>query len=257
MVRQTEVLVLHQSPNTIFLLFVLFSTLCSYSFHWYLTTHSVIPSPRINWLQKNRNIHVALFLVGLTGSGILFFKLLPYWHWLVFSAFITFLYSAPKIPHPLFRALRKVALGKTIFLSLVWTYVTTLLPIIIADAPWRNDFTLFIGHRFFLIYSICILFDYRDREDDKVDGVHSLITYMNIRDVKRLFIFSLLALATCTLLLYHYDYSILSIGILLLPGIIVATLYRHALTNFTDLFYYVVLDGLMAFSSFIMLIPGI
>ena len=257
MVNQTDKLILQTRSNNYFLLFVLFSTICSYSFHWFLTSESVIQSPRIAWVKKNRNVHLILFIVGIAGSGILFFELLPYWHWLFFSAFITFLYSAPKIPHPLFRALRKVALGKTIFLALVWTNVTTVLPIIISGQNWSNEFTLFIIHRFFLIYAICILFDYRDREDDKIAGIYSLITFMNKRDVFKIFALSLVFFAASTLMLYSYNYSILSIFILLMPGIIVAAVYNYALKNFTDIFYYGILDGLMAFSAFVMLITGI
>ena len=257
MVDQTYRLILKCSPDLYFSLFVFFSTICSYNFHSYLTDHSVIPSSRIAWIKKNRNVHLALFFIGLAGSGILFFKLLPHWYWLIFSAIITFLYSAPKIPHPFFRALRKVALGKTIFLALVWMNVTTVLPMIISGQPWRNHFTLFIVHRFFLVYTICILFDYRDKEDDKADGIHSLITYMNEKDVLKIFIFSLFVFALSTTLLYAYDYSILSLGLLLTPGIIVGFIYKYAINNFNDLFYYLVLDGLMAFSAFIMLIAGI
>jgi 4-hydroxybenzoate polyprenyltransferase len=206
-------------------------------------------------VQKNRNVHLTLFIIGLIGSGIFFFYLLPYWHWLLLSAIITFLYSAPKIPHPLFRALRKVALGKTIFLALVWMNVTTLLPILISGEPWRNDFTLFIVSRFFLIYAICILFDYRDREDDKAAGIRSLITYLSEKGILYLFIFSLVIFAVSTVSLYPHGYTILSIIILLIPGIITACLYNYAKRNFSDLFYYFVLDGLMAFSALLMLIP--
>jgi len=257
MVDQTYRFVLHSEVNIYFLLFVLFSTICSYSFHWYLTSHSVIPSPRIKWVERNRNVHLIFFIIGLAGSGIFFFYLLPYWHWLLLSAIITFLYSAPKIPHPLFRALRKVALGKTIFLALVWMNVTTLLPIHISGQPWQNDFTLFILSRFFLIYAICILFDYRDRQDDKAAGIRSLITYLNEKGILYLFIFSLIVFAVSTLLLYSYNYTILSIIILLIPGIITACLYNYARQNFSDLFYYFILDGLMAFSALLLLIRSI
>ena len=256
MVNQTYRLILDSGVNIYFLLFVLFSTICSYSFHWYLTSNSVIPSSRIKWVERNRNVHLALFIIGLIGSGIFFFYLFPYWPWLLLSAIITFLYSAPKIPHPLFRALRKVALGKTIFLALVWMNVTTLLPILISGEPWRNDFTLFILSRFFLIYAICILFDYRDLEDDKAAGIRSLITFLSEKGILYLFTFSLIVFAISTILLYPEGYTILSIIILLIPGIITACLYTYAKRNFSDLFYYFVLDGLMAFSALLMLIPG-
>ncbi len=257
MVDQTYRFLLDTRPNIFFLFFVLFSTICSYSFHWYLTGYSVIPSARIQWKEKNRKTHVILFFVGLAGSGIFFLYLLPYWYWLLLSAIMTFLYSAPKIPHPLFRSLRKIAWGKTIFLALVWMHVTTVLPIIISGQPWQNDFILFVLSRFFLIYSICILFDYRDRQDDKADGVRSLVTYLNEQGIFILFSFSILSFIISTILLYRYEYSISSVTILLIPGIITACLYFYAKRNFSDIFYYFILDGLMAFSAFLLLIRHI
>lgn len=257
MVNQTCRLLLHTSPDIHFLLFVFFSTVCSYSFHWWLTSHSVIPSPRTRWLQQNRNVHLVLFFTGLVGCGILFFYLLPYWYWLLLSVVMTFFYSAPKIPNRYFRSLRKVALGKAIFLALVWMYVTTILPVLVSQQPWKSDFIFFILSRYFLIYAICILFDYRDREDDKAAGIHSLITFLSKRGISYLFIFSLVIFAVATLGMLQFGYSLLNIGILLLPGIITASLYNYARRNFSDTLYYLVLDGLMALSAIIMLIPGI
>jgi 4-hydroxybenzoate polyprenyltransferase len=257
MIHQTSHFLLGIKPNGYFLLFVLFSTICSYSFHWWLSKPSLLSSPRNDWMKKYRIVHVILFFIGLAGSVLLFFYLLEWWWGLAISAIMTFLYSAPKIPHPLFRSLRKVALGKTIFLALVWMNVTTVLPIIISGQPWRDEFLLFILSRFFLIYAICILFDYRDREDDKAEGVRSLITYLDEKGIFLLFSFSLLVFFISTALLFKYDHNILSICILLLPGLITASLYRYAKTNLSDLFYYFTLDGLMALSSLLMLIPGI
>lgn len=257
MVDQTYRFLLHSQVHINFLLFVLFSTLCSYSFHWYLTDHSVIPSPRISWLKKNRVIHVILFITGLIGSGIFFIYLLPYWFWLLIGVLITFLYSAPKLPHRYFKILRKVALGKTIFLAFVWMYVTTILPVIISDREWNTSYVLFAVSRFFQIYAICILFDYRDREDDKADGIRSLITYLDEKGIFYLFTFSILVFGICTGLLYLYDYKISDIIILLIPGILTAALYQYAKRNFFDIFYYFILDGLMAFSALVMLISSI
>src|SRR5215475_4042165 len=93
MVNQTYQLVLHLPPNKYLLLFVFSATICSYSFHWYLTSESLVESPRIEWLRKHRILHLILFFVGLAGSSIFFFRLLPHWYWLAASAIITFLYS--------------------------------------------------------------------------------------------------------------------------------------------------------------------
>jgi len=257
MVAQTDTFLLHSSTNVYFIWFVFFSTTCSYSFHWWLTKDPVIFSPRVKWMETNRKMHGVLFIIGGIGAGIFFFYLFPYWKWLFLSAIMTFLYSAPKIPHPWFRALRKVALGKTIFLAFVWTHVTTILPIIISGQDWKMEHTLFVVSRFFLVYAICILFDYRDRDDDKANGVRSLITYLGEKGITVLFIFALTVFFASTLLLLRYDHELSDIILLLLPGVITGALYNYARRNFSDILYYFVLDGLMALSAILMLVAGI
>ena len=257
MVNHTCWLLLHTGPDIYLLAFVFFATICSYSFHWYLTSSSELPSLRIEWVQYNRNVHLIFFIAGLIGSAVFFLYLLEYWPWLLLSAIMTFLYSAPKIPNKHFRALRKIALGKTIFLALVWTYVTTVLPVIVSDSEWHTDFYFFAASRFFLIYAICILFDYRDREDDKAKGIRSLITYLNERGIRNLFAISLVLFFVLTACMFFYHYSVLTILILLLPGIITAALYNYARKKFSDTIYYFVLDGLMALSALIMLVTEI
>jgi hypothetical protein len=60
-----------------------------------------------------------------------------------------------------------------------------------------------------------------------------------------------------TVLLADEGISNLRIAVLLLPGIIVTVLFNYSKKHFTDTLYYFVLDGMMAFSSLLMLIPGI
>lgn len=256
MAWQTFHYIISSPANWYFLGFAFFSTLTSYSFHWYLTSHSVIPSQRIAWLKYNRHVHSIFFFTGLCGAGVFFYFIRQHWFWLMGAAIITFLYSAPKIPHPLFRLLRKVALGKTIFLAFVWMSVTTILPIIIAEVPWHTGVILYVFHRFFLIYAICILFDYRDRQDDKQAGIRSLITYLSEKNIAILFYASVfIAFATAAGMLYYHDAK--TVICLIIPVIITGSLFNYARRHFLDLFYYFILDGLMALSAVLMLIAGI
>jgi 4-hydroxybenzoate polyprenyltransferase len=147
---------------------------------------------------------------------------------LAFGAFVTFLYSAPKLSLPFFKNLKKIAIGKTIFLAFVWMYVTTMLPIFLSGKDWQTEFSLFAVSRFFLIYAICILFDYRDREDDKHDGIRSMITYFNEKGINILFFLSMLLFATATIALSMYNYPVYTILILLIPGIATIALYNYA-----------------------------
>jgi 4-hydroxybenzoate polyprenyltransferase len=254
MINQTYDLLLHTPADKNLLGFAFSATICSYSFHWYLTSQSLVESPRIEWLKKHRIFHLILFFIGLAGSCIFFFFLLPHWYWLGASAIITFLYSAPKIPHPWFRGLRKIAIGKTIFLSLVWTYVTAMLPVIIANKDFNVPIILFVISRFFFVYAICIMFDFRDRADDKATGIRSMVTAFSEKGVDRLFFLSLVIFAICTVLLSGYGFSVLNIILLLVPGVITAGIYNYAKRNFSDYLYYFILDGLMMFSALLMLV---
>lgn len=252
MVNQTYGLLLQREADLYFLAFVFFATVCSYSFHWYLTSDLQKNSPRIKWVVRNKSFHLVLFIVGLAGS--LFFSLffIDHWHWLLFSAFITFLYSAPKIPHPAFNWLLKIARGKTVFLALVWMYVTTILPLQLSDVKWEPVFLLFTASRFAFVYAICIIFDYRDKDHDKSIGIRSLITLLDKTQITRLFITALCLFFVFTLLLLYWGYSYSTVAALFIPGVIVAALYKHSLQSSSDILYYFVLDGLMALSPALM-----
>jgi 4-hydroxybenzoate polyprenyltransferase len=254
MIWQTSHLLLGAAPSGRLVGFVFFSTICSYNFHWYLTPGTISPSRRVTWTGRHKILHFILYLAGGIGAAIYFFSLWPHALALCFGALVTFLYSAPKLPQPIFRRLRKIAVGKTLFLSFVWMYVTAVLPIIVAGAGWNGGMVLFAASRFFLIYAICIIFDYRDREDDKTAGIRSLITLLNEKGIDRIFIIAMILFALSTISLYGYRFPAFYILLLLIPGIIVASLYQRAKRDFSDYLYYVVLDGLMMFSGLLMLI---
>src|SRR4051812_26088319 len=95
MLYQTYDLLLGRSPGFSFMAFVFSATVCSYSFHWYLTPDIDIDSSRLRWLKKNRYIHTVLFFLSLIGSAWFGWSLLSHWPWLLIAGFITFLYSAP------------------------------------------------------------------------------------------------------------------------------------------------------------------
>ena len=148
-----------------------------------------------------------------------------HWFALLFATLLTFLYSAPKIPLPYFRFLKQVAIGKTIFLTTVWTYVTAILPVFIAGLHFNHQMKWFAASRFFLIYGICILFDYRDRADDKEEGLRTLVNYFDETAVNRLFRFAVIAFIffSCGLLLGRI--FPVNRADIILPGIILYFLY--------------------------------
>lgn len=254
MVYQLQLLFPQVMVSLTLYVFIFFSTVCSYNFHWYLTQHSVTGSERLKWALKYKSLHLILYFIGLTGAAVCFIMLRQHWFWIALGAFVTFLYSAPKIPQRIFIGLRRIAVGKTVFLAFVWMYVTTLLPLLITGKPWQAAFTWLACSRFFLIYAICILFDYRDREDDKADGIRSMITLLDDKGINRLFAGSMLLFGLFTGLLYFNGFALSVVFLLLLPGVIVLALYGYAKRNLSDYLYYFVLDGLMMLSGLLMII---
>jgi 4-hydroxybenzoate polyprenyltransferase len=227
--------------------FVLFSTICSYNFHWGLTPSVETDQGRLGWTVRNKRVHIVLFIIGGAGAAWYFFYFTEHWFWLGIGVILTFLYSAPKVP--LLRDLKNIAVGKTIFLAMVWMYVTTALPIFLSGTTWGAAQILFCISRFLFIYSICILFDYRDREYDKKEGIRSMITYLDDRGVDRLFYLSLILFAISTAALAITGFGILQVVLILLPGVIMVPLYYLARKNFSDYLYYILLDGMMMLSA--------
>jgi len=248
MIWQTnQLLQLHYAKDT-FYLFVFFSTICSYNFHWYLTPSTYSASERLLWGDRHRTLMLALCGIGLVGSGWFFWELREHWLVLSGSAVLTFLYSAPKVPHKTFRWLSKIAVGKTLFLTFVWTYVTTLLPALIAGNAATAPLVWLTLHRFTLIYAICILFDYRDLESDRKEGIRSLITALDAKNLNRLYYFSLLLAAVSAGLMGTYT-SPGAVSSLVVPVIATALITRKAKQNDSDYLFYFVLDGFMALSA--------
>jgi divalent metal cation (Fe/Co/Zn/Cd) transporter len=151
MLMQTNKLFNLSYNKTNFFGFVFSSTICSYNLHWYLTPASPKGSSRIQWTDKYRNVLLIFFIVALISSLVFAITFLQNWLAIGIAVAATFLYTAPKIPLKSFAFLKNIAVGKTIFLSFVWMYVTTMMPILISAKPWTLLFTVFCIGRFFFI----------------------------------------------------------------------------------------------------------
>ncbi|RYY54287.1 MAG: hypothetical protein EOO09_14970 [Chitinophagaceae bacterium] len=230
--------------------FIFFATLASYSFHWMLTTEWPGETARTQWQRANPRVHGVLLLLSLPGAIFFAWQLRQHWPILCLTGFLTFLYSAPKIPHTAFHALRRIALGKTLFLAIVWTMATALLPLETNAGGWPAGALLFALNRFFLVYAICILFDLRDLEYDRRNGIRSLVTWLTPTGVRNLFILSLLLFTATACQMLAFGHSVAAIVNILLPGIATGLLYSTARRSQADMLYYFLLDGLMALAAF-------
>lgn len=247
--------ILHLTLSKDYYWFVFFATICSYNFHWYLTPQSKTSIERTQWSLHHKNAHLLFYFAGVIGSLLFFYTLRQHWFALFFATLLTFLYSAPKIPLPFFRYFKQFAIGKTIFLSTVWTYVTAMLPVFIAGFhSFNHAMKWFAASRFFLIYAICLLFDYRDRAEDKAEGIRTFVNYFDEAGVNRLFFSTIIAFIIFTGCLLFSGISLFIVLLLIIPGIILFFIYPKAKISNSDYLYYFILDGLMVLSALLLAI---
>lgn len=236
-----------------FIPFIFFSTLCSYSLHWSLTKHLNPASARLNWTSRHKKLLIWLFIISFICTDITFIPVARYYMTLLPLAFITFMYTAPKIPVQPFLFIRKIAVLKTTYLTLVWVFTTSVLPVLVSGSPWKSGTTLFVVNRLFLIYPICVLFDYRDRTEDALEGIKNIATALSPRGLDYVFslcmAFNLLSAFLFQSVFQNWFYAISCI----IPALLLIFTYRISKNSKSDLWFYIYLDGLMALSGLIVI----
>jgi len=239
--------------DPVFLGFIFFSTLLSYSFHSVINTVYADISPRHEWNVKNRKwLYVIIVFSGIMTLLIFLPNYLDNFLPFLAGGLLTFAYSAPNLPGKFFEMLRRIAFGKTFFLAFMWAYATTILPVLAHD-PAANPISPFLGSRFYLVYSICILFDLRDREEDRAKGIRALPTMLGDNAVKA-FYFTSLCIAIFFSVMETWPLVNATTVILLIPVIIAFFVFRFTEYADSELIYHVYLDGLMMLSAILHLI---
>ncbi len=243
-----ETQILFGSVDLQLLSFIFLSTLFTYFFHSLVNTIDPPASQRHRWNQRHRKLILMVFiLLGICTYMTWWpFRFHP-WP-LVAAGLAAFLYTAPNLPFQPFYSLRRFAIGKTIYLALVWTYATSLLPIMLAGEQVNNDLIIFSLSRFFLVYAICILFDWRDREEDRAKGVRTLATLTLEKNLRAIYFLSIL-LSLSFSVWHGYDGHSLTSIFMSLPALFLFFIYPRAERERGELFHYVLLDGLMMLSA--------
>lgn len=230
--------------DTRFLLFVGSATLLTYYFHALVNTVYEASSERHDWNNRHKRSVLLLTLLTIPLTLLTAWPFRNQFWAMAGAALATFLYSAPNLPFKPFSLLRNIAMGKTIYLALVWTYVTTVMPVLVTQHEMNAAFGWFTLHRFFLILPVCILFDRRDKEEDMAKGVRTLATMTNEKTLRTAY-FTGIAISAAAAILYEGT----SVAILLIPLLVLLFLYPSRQRERSDVFYFLVLDGLMMLSA--------
>jgi hypothetical protein len=226
------------------------ATLCAYNFHWWLTPAGVYDREREAWMVKKKPLLLALCLASLVAGciyGVMKIQTVDMAYWLPLVLF-TFMYTAPKIPLQPFVRIRKMVLAKTLYLSIGWWYATSYLPILLAPTDVTLNYAPFLWYRFFLIFLICFIFDYRDKTVDALSGIKSLLKFVTV-PFAGIVCQVLLALCCVALTNVFGTVSTAHFCLLIIPVAALLLLHQYSLSHVKDLWYYGVLDSMLFASA--------
>lgn len=234
--------------------FVAANTLCIYNLHYYIKKIPAGISDRADWSAQHKWVHPLLIVLG----GIISFVCLFYLPYKVIFVslglgLLSLGYSLPILPFPQKRRLKDWGILKLILLSVVWTSVTVLMPMLYYNKSFRAYEVEFML-RLVLMLPLCIAFDIRDMETDKENSIYTLPNAIGITRSYQLMHICLLVF--CALVLWQYfRYPILS---RLISGFIVSILtyfsIRLSRKVNTDVFYLLCIDGMMLIYGVLVLV---
>ena len=241
--EETSLLLSNRPLEPIFLAFIFSATLGAYNLHWHWSPPENHETIRKTFLRLWPKAHLYLALLGIAGTLLLIPALSKDLLFILPAILFTFLYTAPKSPYPALHFLRSFSMAKTFYLASVWTYVTTILPLLHRSPGGDWNASLFIMARFFLIYAICLLFDWRDKEADAAQGIDSMVSGLSKKGLRRIFTLCLSIYTLALIALASRGWSIRDTLILLTPGVLCTLLYPRAISSRSEILFYGLIDG--------------
>jgi hypothetical protein len=234
---------------------MLLGTLCAYSFHWYLTPYASYDREREAWTLEHKRLLLVLcvsaFVAGIAYGVVhrTHIKLLYYVPLIIF----TFVYSAPKIPVQPFVRLRKMVMAKTLYLTIGWWYATSYLPILLGSTQASSHASPYLWYRFLLIFTICFVFDYRDKSLDILSGIKTVLKFVSL-PFASLVCQVLLALCCVAITNVFGTVSTAELCLLAIPVCVLVLVHQYSLQHAKDVWYYGVLDAMLFVSAGVQLL---
>jgi hypothetical protein len=222
---------------------VFFSTLAVYSLHAYFRPLSMSAGQRIKWIQSHRKFLLyQAFVSAIIAIVLLSFqqKLIAF---MCLLAIISLAYSLPRILIKNNRLILWITYFKTFYLTIVWTIVTFFLPLYQQPVIWSLDSIISLLARILLLFQLCVLFEWKDRQESLESGQKVLINILNDRQfvwLKNANYLLMILMASIYYYLGQHAESALSLGI---PSAYLWLVVKIRPLYSTDYWYYFIWDG--------------
>lgn len=247
----TESLLLNRFPSLFTPLhaFIGGSVLFVYNLHNLVKKYSEGANERFKWSQKNKKL---IFFLACAGGYFslttLFYLPINLLVIAIIAGFISLAYSIPVLKAKGIKRLKDYGVFKPIILSIIWTIVTVVFPILY----WNKDIGIYLFElmmRFVFILPLCIVFDIRDVEIDRLNKIRTLpqiIGTKNCYVLTHIFMNLFFVLAILQYLRYPYTHRLIAAFVTLILGTL-AIAYSSKNQNYN--FSLLVIDGLMIIYS--------
>lgn len=249
-------LLLHFNLPVFFYAFIFFSTVCSYNFYWLLSGYA-FANRSLPALYKKQGSNIIMFFIAGIGMLLSLFCIPGLLPLAIIALLLNLVYAIPLIPLKILKKTREAGLLKTILLAFTWTFVTVYIPYKQVSTGNTSTLIMLFNNRFLFMLMLCIIFDARDTNVDKIRGLQSLATLVKPATIKYIMIVIFMAYIINGIWLRIYYHEPRQIVALLFTGLMTAVVYFFSLKKQGYFFYYFGVDGLMLFSTLVTYIASI
>ncbi|MBK7027950.1 MAG: hypothetical protein IPH45_01490 [Bacteroidales bacterium] len=247
--QTTEIILDDTDPKMLLLVFS--ATLSSYCFHAYFKPTGNALTERILWIQQHRKFLLILSVLSLFITFCILFFLPGKWLPILILAIFTFIYSLPRLISSDSFILKWIIYLKTIYLAIIWTIVTSLLPLYIDGIEWSQTLILIVTYHFLLIFQLCMLFEYKDRCITQKDNN---ILFFRPFNLDLSFYLSLTGMLLLSFCFYNTGGESEHLFSMLLPVVYLTSIYRKSKVDCTDAWYSLAVDATMIIPGLFLLI---
>lgn len=236
---------MHLNANS---LFVFFSTLFTYSYLKFRAADAGKEETEHGlWYKSNEQLSKNILLISLLCTVALFFMLsTTVMMVVVVLALVTALYGFSPIPftQPQ-RQLRDFGLLKTLFVALVWSVSTVVVPL--ADTGLDTEMMVFLLlRRFLFVLALTMVFEIKDLKHDEASNLQTLPMRIGVSNTKLLAQLILFALMVVNLLQYFFFSISLENMIAVNLSLLITVFCIQPLKEETPpLWYFATIDGMM------------
>jgi 4-hydroxybenzoate polyprenyltransferase len=256
MCMATERLILKSIPSLFSPLHLLVfgSTLVVYNTHYIIKRSTPEISDRFAWSQHYRLWHLICLGTGVVCCLVsLFYLNMQVLAACVVLGLLSFAYSLPMLPLKNKRRLKDFGWIKILVLTLVWTIVTGVLPMLYWHVP-LSQYPFEILIRFVFLFTLCVAFDIRDMQTDLEAGIYTLPNLIGMVNSYRLMNVAIFLFALLSIIQYIRYPNAWRLGAELLSAIATKLAIEYSRRHASDRVYLGLIDGMMLLYAILVLV---